>query len=163
MSIERRLSFCCNLINNHYIPFMLFNAWTSHGEPLFSTEHRYICGRVDGVQSNIFRCEIPKDFEKFSELIKEISEKVADFEDENGDVMGYFPDILIIPQNNDELCDLAQRFICTSKRWQLVICQDWNPIKEEFLVLSSEAAGNFWIQDCFSTWKFVAKVIGGEK
>lgn len=139
---------------------LLFSKKTHDGEPVFSTDHKYICNRVKGTQSNIFYREIPKDYDKFSALVEELSEELRSFKNENGEVMGYRPDFLIIPEDNDELLELARMYIFKKRGWSLITLKGWNPPKPEFLIMSNEAALNFCFDGYIFTWKFVLKVVG---
>lgn len=130
---------------------------TGDKKPLFSNAHTYALASMSGkTQSNLFYGDITSDETKFETALNLLSNKVRNFKDENGAVMGYVADILIIPCNRPKLEMMAKR-LCGSEltpstannaintqygNWTLVILDGWESDVDEIMVMSSEANEN---------------------
>ena len=129
---------------------------TGDGLALFSASHPYVGGKVSGTQSNFFTGDLTSTQEKFEEALAVLANKVRNFKDENGSIMGYVADILIIPCNRPKLEMMAKK-ICGSERttgsadndintqygnWTLVVLDGWETTDDRFMVMSSEANEN---------------------
>jgi hypothetical protein len=130
---------------------------TGDGKPLFSNAHPYALASMGSkTQSNLFFGDITSDETKFETALNMLSNKVRNFKDENGAVMGYVADILIIPCNRPKLEMMAKR-LCGSEltpstgnnaintqygNWTLVVLDGWETEADEIMVMSSEANEN---------------------
>lgn len=129
---------------------------TGDGVSLFNSAHPYKSGKVEGTQSNFFTGDLTSSQEKFEEALAVLANKVRNFKDENGSIMGYVADVLIIPCNRPKLEMMAKK-ICGSERttgssdndintqygnWTLVVLDGWETTDDRFMVMSSEANEN---------------------
>lgn len=126
------------------------------GNPLFYKAHTYADGsKAKGTQSNRFWANIA-DVSAFEEYLNKASNALRNFKDENGDVLGYVADTLILPGNRPVLEAMAKK-ACGSERtagsanndiniqygnWNLVVLPDWQCDSDKFMVMSSEANKN---------------------
>ncbi len=122
--------------------------------PLFHNKHTYFTEKMaDQTQSNYFYGEISKDAATFQKTLAKLANKLRNFKDENGEVMGYTADTLIIPCNRPELEMMAKAVIGTERsaggdyndintqygNWTLVVLDYWESDKDEIMVMSSDA------------------------
>jgi hypothetical protein len=132
---------------------------TSDGKPLFSSEHTYSSDNMKGkTQSNYLYGEITKDTATLEEALNVLANKMRNFKDENGEIMGYVADTLIIPCNRPKLEMMAKQ-ICGSEittgmtngfqtintqfgNWTLIILDEWTTEDDRFMIMSSEANEN---------------------
>ena len=134
--------------------------------PLFASTHTYgtDAGR-SGTQSNYFYGNI---FRKgsgssriastgtFEEALGELASKIRNMKDENGDVLGYTADTIILPGNRPLAESIAKK-VCGSEgalgngyndinlqygNWNIVIMPDWQTEDDRLMVMSSEANKN---------------------
>jgi hypothetical protein len=130
------------------------------GLPLFSNNHTY--GKEAKTQSNLFHGKIFSETsgtsavystELFEEALAKLSIKLRNMKDENGDVLGYEADTLILP-GNDPKAEIVARKVCGSEgtlgtanndinlnygKWNIVVLPNWRPYKSTVMVMSSEA------------------------
>ena len=127
------------------------------GHPLFYNRHTYSTDKMKGKsQSNYFYGDISSDASKFQKVLAILANKLRNFKDENGEIMGYTADTLIIPCNRPELEMMAKAVIGTERttgsdyndintqygNWTLVVLDYWEADKDEIMVMSSEANEN---------------------
>ena len=125
--------------------------------PLFYNKHPYFTEKMKGKnQSNYFWGSISTDATVFEKTLAKLANKLRNFKDENGEVMGYVADTLIIPCNRPELEMMAKAVIGTERtagtdhndintqygNWTLVVLDYWEADKDEIMVMSSEANEN---------------------
>ena len=130
---------------------------TGDGKPLFHNAHTYSTEKMKGkTQSNYFYGDISSDATKFSKALAILANKMRNFKDENGEIMGYTADTLVIPCNRPELEMMAKAVIGTERQagssnndintqygnWTLVVLDGWESDRDEFMVQSSEANEN---------------------
>jgi hypothetical protein len=131
---------------------------TGDGHPLFYKAHPYYTdkGKKKGSQSNYFYGDLSSDTKTFEEAIAALAIQLRNFRDENGDVMGYTADTIIIPCNRPVLESIARK-VCGSEKeagtsnnaintqygnWTLVVLDEWTTDADEIMVMSSEANKN---------------------
>ena len=133
------------------------------GLPLFSGAHQYHLEKFSGrSQSNYFFGDISSSTDAFETQLNALSNRVRNFRDENGEVMGYVADTIILPGNRPVLEAMAKK-VCGSERttgsgnndintqygnWTLVVLPDWQVNDDRIMVMSSDAnkslAGNMF-------------------
>ena len=131
------------------------------GKSLFHNAHTYHLEKYAGkTQSNRFYANLQTDSKldagKVEEALSVVANKIRNFRDENGDPLGYTADTLIIPGNKPFLENSLKR-ICGSEKlvasanndinvqygnWNIYVLPDWQPTKDIFMVMSSEANKN---------------------
>jgi len=126
------------------------------GLPLFSSAHKYAKSTMTGTQTNYFYGDLTSSSAKFEEMLGVLANKLRNFKDENGDVMGYVADVLIIPCNRPKLEMMAKQIIGSERtvgshnndintqygNWTLVVLDGWETTDDRFMVMSSEANKN---------------------
>ena len=125
--------------------------------PLFHNKHTYFTEKMAGqTQSNYFYGDITADVDTFQKTLALLANKLRNFKDENGDVLGYTADTLVIPCNRPDLELMAKAVIGTERvagsnyndintqygNWTLVVLDYWESDKDEIMVMSSEANEN---------------------
>ena len=128
------------------------------GLALFSKSHKY--GANKGTQSNYF-CGTSNDglfasAAAFEETLGELASKIRNMKDENGEVMGYTADTIILPGNRPKLETVAKK-VCGSDgalgngyndiniqygNWNIVVMPDWQTNDDRLMIMSSEANKN---------------------
>lgn len=159
-----------SLINATVDEFAFANACidltTIDGLPLFHCAHKW--GRsagANGNQSNYFYGNIFSSGaaesrvarpETFEEALAELSVKVRNMKDENGEILGYTADTIILPGNNPKIEQIAKK-VCGSEgslgngyndinihygNWNIIVLPNWQPDDTRIMVMSSEANKN---------------------
>lgn len=131
------------------------------GKPLFATDHVWGKGTTKGTQTNFFKSEDAfSSAEAFEEALSELSVRLRNMKDENGNPMGYTADTIILPGN----CGSAERIVkkvCGTDQpmggtdaayintqygnWRVIVLPTWaiaSVTTPEILVMSSEANKN---------------------
>ena len=130
---------------------------TGDNLPLFSGAHTYHLDKLKGkTQSNYYYGEFAESADAFEQYLNVISNNIRNYKDENGEVMGYVADTLILPGNRPGLESIAKK-VCGSERvagsndndvniqygnWTIVILPDWQTTDDRIMVMSSEANKN---------------------
>lgn len=132
--------------------------------PLFHNKHVWGGGSGDkGQQSNFFFGDIFKhgtdraySTEVFEEALSELSVKLRNMKDENGEVLGYTADTIILPGNRPAAETIAKK-VCGSEgalgngyndinlqygNWNIVIMPGWQADDDRVMIMSSEANKN---------------------
>ncbi len=134
--------------------------------PLFVSNHSWGGGTgLLGTQSNYFYGDIfssgagdarAVSAEAFEESLAELSVKLRNMKDENGEILGYTADTLILPGNKPKL-EMTVKKVCGSEstvgngyndmnihygNWNIVILPNWQPADNRIMVMSSEANKN---------------------
>ncbi len=144
---------------------------TPDGLPLFNCEHSWgspasASGNY-GLQSNYFygnffdgeNAATPGAFET---VLSEVSARMRNMKDENGEALGYTADTIIIPGNRT-LFESAVKKVCGSLgstgssyndinlhfgNWNVIVLPNWTTTDDRFMIMSSEAnktlAGNMF-------------------
>ena len=125
------------------------------GKPLFSALHTY---GADGsqTQSNFFAGDIFSSSGAFEEALSELSCKLRNMKDENGDPLGYTADTLILPGNRPSMERIVKR-VCGSEgatgngyndinlhygNFNVIVLPDWQTSDDRIMLMSSEANKN---------------------
>ncbi len=135
------------------------------GLPLFASNHLYGGKRKNGTQSNYFFGDIFKSgtgdarvasTAVFEEALGELAAKIRNMKDENGDILGYTADTIILPGNRPMAEAIAKK-VCGSEgalgngyndinlqygNWNIVVMPNWQTEDDRLLVMSSEANKN---------------------
>lgn len=130
---------------------------TGDNLPLFSGAHPYHLDKMGGAtQSNYFYGTFADSVENFEKYLNVLSNKIRNVKDENGEVMGYVADTLIIPGNRPLLESMAKK-VCGSERttgtgdndiniqygnWTIIVLPDWQTTDDRIMVMSSDANKN---------------------
>ena len=124
------------------------------GLPLFSTDHTY--GVNGGIQSNKFYAEFGDTTTDLEQLLGKVTSKIRNMKDENGEVLGYTADTIILPGNRPVL-EIMMKKVCGSDgalgngyndinlhygNWNIIILPTWQADSDVFMVMSSEANKN---------------------
>ncbi|MBR2650226.1 MAG: hypothetical protein IKD45_01045 [Clostridia bacterium] len=134
------------------------------GLPLFSREHKYGTSAYGGTQSNFFWGDIFGTGEGdrrpntavFEEALGELAVKMRNMKDENGEILGYTADTIILPGNRP-LAEAVTKKVCGSEgalgngyndinlqfgNWNIVIMPNWQTEDNRLMIMSSEANKN---------------------
>jgi hypothetical protein len=136
---------------------------TGDNLPLFHKAHAYHLDKLAGkTQSNRFYANFADDAAAFEKVLSAAANKLRNFKDENGEVLGYTADTIILPGNRPSLENIAKR-CCGSEKitgtgnndinvhygnWDIIILPDWQTESDKFMIMSSDAnkslAGNMF-------------------
>ena len=130
-------------------------------KPLFSSSHTF--GKESGTQSNFFWGDIfatgatrTPTAAAFEAALSELSVKLRNMKDENGESLGYTADTLILPGNRPAAEMIAKK-VCGSEgalgngyndinlqfgNWNIVIMPGWHTADDRVMIMSSEANKN---------------------
>ncbi|MBQ9070994.1 MAG: hypothetical protein IJY23_06595 [Clostridia bacterium] len=134
------------------------------GLPLFSAYHSYGIGDSKGTQSNYFFGDIfgtgtdgrRASTAVFEEALGELAVKIRNMKDENGEVLGYTADTIILPGNRP-LAEAVAKKVCGSEgalgngyndinlqygNWNIVVMPNWQTEDDRVMIMSSEANKN---------------------
>ena len=175
------------------------------GLPLFHKAHKFHTDKMKSkTQANYFvKNGFSSSTDGVESMLNELSNRIRNMKDEGGDPLGYIADTIILPGNRPGLEAMVKK-VCGSERtagsanndiniqygnWNLVVLPDWQPTRNEFMVMSSEAnknlsgnmffnrvpltvsnwvdhhTGNYiWTGRCrfgvgFGSWKHIAKIV----
>ncbi|MBR5139614.1 MAG: hypothetical protein IKV16_01040 [Clostridia bacterium] len=131
------------------------------GNPLFSSNHAY--AQSSAYQSNYFYGNIFKggasgeySTAAFEEALAELSIKLRNMKDENGDPLGYTADTIILPGNRP-MVEIITKKVCGSVsalgggfndinlhygNWNVVVLPNWTSSTDSCMIMSSEANKN---------------------
>ncbi len=136
------------------------------GLPLFHKSHKWGTeGGVNGTQTNYYWGDV---FGKgdgsartystatFEEALYNLSVKLRNMKDENGEPLGYTADTIILPGNKPHI-ELIAKKVCGTENaigtdysdvnvhygnWKLIVLPGWQPAQDSVMVMSSEANKN---------------------
>ena len=129
---------------------------------LFATDHVWGAGKRKGTQSNYFKAvsgekSLLATTDAFEECLGELASKIRNMKDENGEVLGYTADTIILPGNRPALERIVKK-VCGSEgalgngyndiniqygNWNIVVLPDWQTNNEDrLMIMSSEANKN---------------------
>ena len=130
------------------------------GKALFHKSHDWGAGRKKGTQGNYFcgadAANLFDSAEACEETLGELASKIRNMKDENGEVMGYTADTIILPGNRPKLEGIVKK-VCGSDgalgngyndiniqygNWNIVVMPDWQTTDDRIMVMSSEANKN---------------------
>ena len=125
--------------------------------PLFHKAHPYFTDKMKGkTQSNYFYGEITGSASVLEEALGVLANKVRNVKDENGEVMEYIADIVIVPCNRPKLENMMKKVIGSERtvgsdhndintqygNWSIVVLDGWETADDRFMVMSQEANEN---------------------
>ena len=134
------------------------------GLPLFASSHKWGTADCAGTQSNYFYGNVfsaGTDGSKpstavFEEALGELAVKLRNMKDENGEVLGYNADTIILPGNRP-LAEAVTKKVCGSEgalgngyndinlqygNWNIVVMPGWQTADDRLMIMSSEANKN---------------------
>ncbi|MBQ8381344.1 MAG: hypothetical protein IJY18_05565 [Clostridia bacterium] len=134
------------------------------GLPLFASAHKWGPKSGGGVQSNFFYGDIFGTGDTgrrpltsvFEEALGELAIKLRNMKDENGEILGYTADTIILPGNRP-LAETVAKKVCGSEgalgngyndinlqfgNWNIVIMPNWQTSDDRVMIMSSEANKN---------------------
>ncbi len=138
---------------------------TADGLPLFSNSHIYGSDISVGNQSNYFYGDIfgtgaadsrVLSTTAFEEALAELSIKLRNMKDENGEPLGYTADTLILPGNRP-MVEIIAKKVCGSVsalgngfndinlhfgNWNIIVLPNWTSNTDSCIIMSSEANKN---------------------
>ncbi len=138
---------------------------TADGLSVFNKYHKWGSGDVSGTQSNYFYGNVfssgtsgsrVASTEAFEEALTELAFKVRNMKSENGEILGYTADTIILPGNRPTAEIIAKK-VCGSigalggssndininyGNWNIVVMPGWVADKDMCIVMSSEANKN---------------------
>ena len=124
---------------------------------LFHKAHPYSTDKMKGkTQSNYYYGELTGSASTLEDALGVLSNKVRNFKDENGDVMEYVADTLIIPCNRPKLETLVKKVVGSERtvgsanndintqygNWNIVVLNGWEADDDRFMVMSGDANKN---------------------
>ena len=131
----------------------LFSPYHKWGSDDNSTQSNYVWGDIFSTGASGSRTMSTSAFE---EALGELSVKLRNMKDENGDPLGYTADTIILPGNNHAIETIAKK-VCGSAgalgngyndinlsfgNWNIVVLPNWQPSTNRVMVMSSEANKN---------------------
>ena len=134
------------------------------GLPLFASAHKWGGKKSSGTQSNFFWGDIfgtgtdtrALSTGAFEEALSELCSKIRNMKDENGEILGYTADTIILPGNRPASEAIAKK-VCGSEgalgngyndinlqygNWNIVIMPNWQTSDDRVMIMSSEANKN---------------------
>ena len=139
------------------------NLTTGDNLSLFNKSH--VWGNAQGTQSNVFWGDIFSSGAEdarvsstavFEEALSELSVKLRNMKDENGEPLGYTADTIILPGNRP-VAEMIAKKVCGSEgalgngyndinlhygNWNIVILPGWQTSDDRVMIMSSEANKN---------------------
>ena len=124
---------------------------------LFHKAHPYYTDKMKGkTQSNYFYGEMTGSAATLEDALGVLANKVRNFKDENGEVMEYVADIVIVPCNRPKLETMMKKVVGSERtvgsnnndintqygNWTLVVLDGWETTDDRFMVMSKEANEN---------------------
>ena len=141
------------------------NLTTCDDKPLFNNAHTWGGQLTNGTQSNYFWGDLfgvgasgenTYSTAAFEESLAALSVKLRGMKDDNGEILGYTADTIILPGNNHKLETVVKK-VCGSDgalgngyndinlhygNWNIVILPNWQPTDRRVMIMSSEANKN---------------------
>ena len=134
------------------------------GLPLFNSAHKWGLPACGGTQSNFFWGDVfgtgtsgrRPSTAAFEEALGELAVKLRNMKDENGEILGYTADTLVLPGNRP-LAEAVAKKVCGSEgalgngyndinlqygNWNIVIMPNWQTEDDRVMIMSSEANKN---------------------
>ena len=131
---------------------------TADGLSLFNNAHKYSKPEMKGTQSNYFYGDIASGSEKLEEALGVLANKLRNFKDENGEVMDYVADVVIVPCNRPKLEAMVKKVVGSERtvgsnnndintqygNWTVVVLPGWETTDDRLMIMSSEANENLY-------------------
>ena len=133
-----------------------YDITTADGLPLFNNAHKFPKSEL-GTQSNNFKATVAEDAvfstADLENALTAVSINMRNFKDDNGEPLGYVPDIIILPGNRGTLETMVKKVVGTERttgtnnndiglqygNWDIVVLTDWVSDTDQFIVMSSDA------------------------
>ena len=131
------------------------------GLSLFHNAHSYHTEKMQSAknktQANRFcAADMTSSADAFETALNYFANRMRNFRDDNGEVMGYTADTIIIPGNRPRLEAIAKKVIGTERaagsnnndinlqygNWDIVVLNEWTPGDDKFMIMSREANRN---------------------
>lgn len=127
------------------------------GKALFSNAHTYATEKMKGkTQSNYFYGKFTTDAAALESAMGHLSNLLRNFKDENGEVMEYVADVIIIPCNRPKLEAMVKKVVGSERtvgsnnndintqygNWTVVVLDGWETADDRFMIMSSDANEN---------------------
>lgn len=123
---------------------------TADGVSLFNSAHKY--ANLTGTQSNYFKGDYSS-ADKLEAALNKAANKLRNFKDENGEVMEYVADTIIIPTNRPEFEAMVKKVVGSERtvgsnnndintqygNWTIVVLPGWESDDDRFMIMSSDA------------------------
>ena len=142
--------------------------------PLFHKEHPYPTDKLAKFkQSNRYCVKVSaEDFASASAIetmLGALGVQMRNFNDDNGEVMGYNADTIIIPGNMFKLESAVKKALGTERAagsnfndinlnygaWDVIVLNEWHPATPKFMLMSREANKNLHGNNLFNRTKLV--------
>ena len=132
---------------------------TADGLPLFHNAHKYSTDKMAGqTQTNYFYGDIASDSAALEEALGILANKVRNFKDENGEIMDYVADVVIVPCNRPKLEAMVKKVVGSERtvgsnnndintqygNWTVVVLPGWETTDDRIMVMSREANENLY-------------------
>ncbi len=129
---------------------------TPDGKALFANDHSYGTVAARGTQSNFFYGNLFGSTAEFEASLSALASKLRNMKDENGEVLGYTADTIVLPGNRPLAESIAKK-VCGSEgalgngyndinlhcgNWNIIVMPDWQSTDDRCMILSSEANRN---------------------
>ena len=138
---------------------------TGDSLPLFHKSHKWGANAKTGTQANYFWGDVFSSGtadartykpEALSETLANLSYKMRDMRDENGDQLGYIADTIILPSNRPKIESMVKS-LCASEgvvgsanndrnlhygNWNVIVLPQWYSDDDRMMIMSSEANRN---------------------
>ena len=123
------------------------------GNPLFYKAHTYSTDKMAGkTQSNYFKGDF-SDAAKLEVALNKAANRLRNFKDENGEVMEYVANIIVIPSNQPDFESMVKKVVGSERtvgsnnndintqygNWTVVVLPGWETTDARFMVFSSDA------------------------
>lgn len=123
---------------------------TADGLSLFNSAHKY--ANLSGTQSNYFKGDYSS-ADKLEAALNKAANKLRNFKDENGEVMEYVADTIIIPTNRPDFEAMVKKVVGSERtvgsnnndintqygNWTIVVLPGWESDDDRFMIMSSDA------------------------
>ena len=123
---------------------------TADGVSLFNSAHTY--ANLPGTQSNYFKGDY-SDAAKLEAALNKAANKLRNFKDENGEVMEYVADTIIIPTNRPDFEAMVKKVVGSERtvgsnnndintqygNWTIIVLPGWESDDDRFMIMSSDA------------------------
>jgi hypothetical protein len=127
-----------------------YDIATADGLSLFNKAHKF--PNSEDTQSNNFKATVDSTAD-LENALTAVSIKMRNFNDDNGEPLGYVPDIIILPGNRGTLETMVKKVVGTERttgtnnndiglqygNWDVVVLTDWVSETNQFIVMSSDA------------------------
>lgn len=129
------------------------NLTAPDGLALFDDGHTWGGTRKSGTQSNYFYGSIFGSVSEFEIALGQLASKIRNMKDENGEVLGYTADTIILPGNQPAAEIIAKKVVGSDGTlgsgnndiniqyggWNIIVLPDWQAADARCMIMSSEA------------------------